>query len=71
LQTKANNARKFIESGSKVKVTLTMKGRELSRRDDNKRSILEFIVMLEDVAVPESQPRDDGNKTIVILKKKG
>lgn len=71
LQTKANNARKFIENGNKVKVTLTMKGRELSRRDENKRSILEFIVMLEDVATPESQPRDDGNKTIVILKKKG
>ena len=71
LQTKANNARKFIENGSKVKVTLTMKGRELSRRDESKRSILEFIVMLEDVATPESQPRDDGNKTIVILKKKG
>lgn len=71
LQTKANNARKFIESGSKVKVTLTMKGRELSRREDSKRSILEFIVMLEDVATPESQLRDDGNKTIVILKKKG
>lgn len=71
LQTKANNARKFIENGNKVKVTLTMKGRELSRRDESKRSILEFIVMLEDIAVPESQPRDDGNKTIVILKKKG
>jgi len=71
LQTKANNAKKFIENGSKVKVTLTMKGRELTRREDSKRSILEFIVMLEDVAVPESQPRDDGNKTIVILKKKG
>jgi translation initiation factor IF-3 len=71
LQTKANNAKKFIENGSKVKVTLTMKGRELTRREDSKRSILEFIVMLEDVAVPETQPRDDGNKTIVILKKKG
>jgi translation initiation factor IF-3 len=71
LQTKANNAKKFIENGSKVKVTLTMKGRELTRREDSKRSILEFIVMLEDVAVPEAQPRDDGNKTIVILKKKG
>ena len=70
LQTKANNAKKFIENGNKVKATLTMKGRELSRREENKRSILEFIVMLEDVAVPESQPRDDGNKTIVILKKK-
>lgn len=71
LQTKANNAKKFIENGSKVKATLTMKGRELVRREDSKRSILEFIVMLEDVAVPESEPRDDGNKTIVILKKKG
>lgn len=71
LQTKANSARKFIESGSKVKATLTMKGREMARREENKRSILEFIVMLEDVATPESQPRDDGNKTIVILKKKG
>ena len=71
LETKANNARKFIENGNKVKVTLTMKGRELMRRDINKRSMLEFIVMLEDVAIPESQLRDDGNKTIVILKKKG
>ena len=70
LQTKANNARRFLADGSKVKATLTMKGRELSRREENKRSILEFIVMMEDVAVPEFQPRDDGNKTIVILKKK-
>jgi translation initiation factor IF-3 len=47
-----------------------MKGRELARREDNKKSILEFIVMLEDVATPESTPRDEGNKTSVILKRK-
>jgi len=70
LQTKANSAKKFIESGHKVKATLTMKGRELNRRDENKRSILEFIVMLDDVAIPEAQPRDEGNKTTVILKRK-
>jgi translation initiation factor IF-3 len=70
METKANNARKFIEDGCRVRVTLTMKGRELSRREENKKSILEFIVMLEDVAVPEAVPRDDGNKTSVILKKK-
>ena len=70
LETKVNNARKFIEDGSRVRVTLTMKGRELSRREENKKSILEFIVMLEDVATPEFAPRDDGNKTTVILKKK-
>ena len=70
LETKANNARKFIEDGSRVKVVLSMKGREVSRREENKKSILEFIVLLEDVAVPESVPRDEGNRTIVILKKK-
>ena len=70
LETKANNARKFIEDGSKVRVTLSMKGRELSRREENKKSILEFIVLLEDVAVPEAAPRDEGNKTFVTLKRK-
>jgi translation initiation factor IF-3 len=70
METKANNARKFLEEGSRVRVVLTMKGRELSRRDENKRSILEFIVMLDDVATPETTPRDEGNKTSVILKKK-
>jgi translation initiation factor IF-3 len=70
LETKANNARKFIEDGCRVRVTLTMKGRELSRKEENKKSILEFIVMLEDVAIPESMLRDEGNKTFVILKKK-
>ena len=70
LETKANNARKFIEEGSRVRVILTMKGREMSRHDENKKSILEFIVLLEDVAVPEAAPRDEGNKTVVILKKK-
>lgn len=70
LETKANNARKFIEDGSRVRVTLAMKGRELTRREENKKSILEFVVMMDDVAVPESAPRDEGNKTVVILKKR-
>ena len=71
LETKANQAKKFINEGDKVKVILTMKGRELIRREENKRSILEFITLLDDVANPESMPKDEGNKTIVILKKKG
>ena len=70
LETKANNAKRFIEDGSRVRVTLAMKGRELSRREDNKKSILGFIVMMDDVAVPESTPKDEGNKTVVILKKR-
>lgn len=71
LETKVNNAKKFIEEGSKVKVILSMRGRELARREDNKKSILEFIVMMDEVAIPEATPRDEGNKTVVILKKRG
>lgn len=70
LETKARKAKEFIDDGSKVKVVLTMKGRELARRENNKKTILEFITMLEDVAIPESMPKDEGNRTIVILKKK-
>lgn len=71
MKTKANHARKFIMDGSKVKVVLSMKGREKARREENKKSLYEFMVLLEDVAVPESQPKDEGSgKTIVILKKK-
>lgn len=70
LETKARKAKEFIEGGDKVKVVLRMKGRELTRREENKKSILEFITMLEDVCVPESMPKDEGNKTVVILKKK-
>ena len=63
-------AKEFIEDGNKVKVVLTMKGRELGRREDSKKSLLTFIVEMDEVAVPESLPRDEGNKCTIILKKK-
>lgn len=70
LGVKENKAREFIKKGDKVKVVLTMRGRELTRRDISKRSIYQFLDDLSDVAVPESLPRDEGNKCIVIIKKK-
>ena len=70
LKTKANKAKEFIEDDCKVKVILTMRGRELIRREENKKSMFSFIDMMSDVAVAESVPKDEGNKTIVILKKK-
>lgn len=70
LKTKANHARKFLEEGSRVKVVLSMRGRELARRDANKKSILEFIELLDDISIPESMPKDEGNRTIVYLKRK-
>ena len=70
LEIKANKAKEFIADGDKVKVVLTMRNRELSRREESKRCLYEFILMVEDVATAESMPRDEGTKSIVILKKK-
>jgi translation initiation factor IF-3 len=69
IETKANQARGFLEKGHKVKVVLTMRGRELTHREENKKSIYEFVVMLEDCSLVESI-KDEGNRTIVILKHK-
>ena len=68
LETKAKQAINFLSKGDKVKVVLVMRGRELSRREENKRSILSFIEFVGENGVVESM-KDEGNKTIVILKK--
>lgn len=70
LKTKAKKASEFLNDGNKVKVVLTIKGRELTRREESKKAIYQFIDMLENVGVPETMPRDEGNRTIVVLKGK-
>lgn len=70
LETKVKKAKQFISDGSKVKVVLTMRGRELSRKEFSKKSLEDFIDMMSDVATLENQAKDEGNKTTVIFKKK-
>lgn len=68
METKARKVKEFIGDGDKVKVSLFLKGREIQRRDEVKKSLYIFIQMVEDVAVPEALPKDEGNRSIVILK---
>jgi translation initiation factor IF-3 len=68
METKARKVKEFVENGDKVKVSLFLKGRETQRRDEFKKSLYVFIEMVEDFAVPESLPKDEGNRSIVILK---
>jgi translation initiation factor IF-3 len=70
LQTKVNQAKRFIENGSKVKVVLTIRGRETTHMDLSKKTLFDFISLLSDVAVAENEPKMIGNKFIVIFKKK-
>lgn len=72
LQIKANKAKEFIADGDKVKVVLTMKGRELLRKEESKRSFYQFIEIMLDsgIAALDCAPRDEEKKSYVIFKKK-
>lgn len=72
LEIKAKKAKELLENGDKVKVVLSIKGRELLRREESKKSFYQFLQMMIDsgVASFESAPRDEERKCYVIFKKK-
>ena len=50
LNTKVSAARKFLEKGNKVKVTLRFRGREMAHMASSKHILDDFAKMLEEVA---------------------
>ena len=70
LNTKVNAARKFIEKGNKVKVTLRFRGREMAHVEASKHILIEFAQKLEDVAVVEKLPKLEGRSMTMFLTEK-
>lgn len=70
MEVKAKKAKEFIEDGNKVKVVLRLKRREAERMEESKRSLYEFMLMVSEFATPEAMPKDEGNRSTVILRKK-
>ena len=67
LNTKVNQARKFLSKGDKVKVTLRFRGRELAHVNASKSILDDFAKMLEDVAVVEKEAKFEGRSMIMFL----
>ena len=64
---KVKNARKFLESGSKVKITVRFRGRELNYVKQGEDILNRFITELEDIATPEKKPLLEGKNMFIIL----
>ena len=64
---KVKNARKFLESGSKVKITVRFRGRELSYVKLGEDILNRFVEELSDIATPEKKPLLEGKNMFVIL----
>ena len=70
LNTKVNNARKFLTKGNKVKVTLRFRGREMAHMQSSKHILDAFAQSLSDIAVVEKAPKVEGRSMTMFLTEK-
>ncbi|MBN1688496.1 MAG: translation initiation factor IF-3 [Candidatus Omnitrophica bacterium] len=66
-QTKLRNARKFLERGDKVKLTLFFRGREITHADIGKKLIDRFLEDISDVGTVERNQGLEGNAIHLFL----
>lgn len=64
---KANNGRKFLVAGDKVKVTVRFRGREADYSFIGRKILDAFYSKLEDVCIIEKQAKLEGRNMIMIL----
>ena len=67
LVVKLNRARKFLEEGHKVKVSLLFRGREISRPQLGREILDNVMERLSDIAVQEQAPTLSGRDLNMIL----
>lgn len=64
---KLKNARKFLEGGSKVKITVRFRGRELNYVKQGEALLNKFVEELSDIATPEKKPLLEGKNMFIIF----
>lgn len=68
---KANNARKFLVDGDKVKVTVRFRGREADYSHIGAKILEKFLAKVEEVCIVEKPSKLEGrNMTMVLAPKK-
>ena len=67
---KAKNARRFLQDGNKVRITLKFRGRELNYVKLGEAVLQKFIDELSDISMTEKKPMLEGKNMFIILAKK-
>ena len=67
LSTKMGAARKFLEKGDKVKVTLRFRGREMAHMSKSRYILEDFAKELADIAVIDKPSKVEGRSTVMFL----
>lgn len=68
--TKVNQAKKFLASGHKVKVSIRLKGRMMTHSDLGIENMKRFAASLEEEANVDKAPKLDGRQILMFLSPK-
>lgn len=64
---KMRNARKFLEKGDKVKVTMRFRGREMAHQDIGYDLLKKMVEELSDISKVEYEPKKEGRQIMMVL----
>jgi translation initiation factor IF-3 len=67
VETKVNQARKFLEHNDKVLVTVLFRGREMQHQEEGRRVLDAVLEKLADVGKVERAPAMDGRKMTALV----
>lgn len=67
IETKVNQARRFLQHHDKVQLKVMFRGRELQHIEEGRRIIDEMIQKLQDVCKIENPPRMEGKQMTAML----
>ncbi len=70
LSTKMSAARKFLEKGDKVKVTLRFRGREMAHMSKSRYILDDFAEKLSDIATIDKPSKVEGRSMVMFLNAK-
>ncbi len=65
--TKLKNAKKYLEKGDKIKLSIRFKGRQMAHTELGKNVLDKFASRLEDIAVIEQNAKLDGRSMTMLL----
>jgi translation initiation factor IF-3 len=65
--TKKGHVERFLRAGSRVKVTIMFRGREMAHTELGRRILDRLVADLEGLAVVDSAPKQDGRNMVMVI----
>jgi translation initiation factor IF-3 len=66
-ETKKGHVERFLRAGSRVKITIMFRGREMAHTELGRRILDRLVEDLKDIAVVDAMPKQEGRNMIMVI----